>query len=193
MYKVVAIIGKAGSGKDSLLRNVLKLTDNSFHKIVTNTTRPPREKEKQGIDYNFLTEEEYFKKKKNNEILESAEYRGWYYSTSYDNLDENKINIGVFGPYSLLNIINNQNIDIFPIYVECSNKERLMRQLKREKEPDVDEIIRRYGTDKNDFQYLFANLPKDLQVGFINNDFGVDLQKSAQNILNGIKEWTETN
>ena len=47
-YKMIALIGEAGSGKDTVLN---KLTDELpyFNKIISTTTRPPREGEKDGI------------------------------------------------------------------------------------------------------------------------------------------------
>ena len=44
-YKILAIIGEAGSGKDTLMQEVLKVNHN-LHEIVSFTTRPPREGEK---------------------------------------------------------------------------------------------------------------------------------------------------
>ena len=43
------------------------------------------------------------------------------------------------------------DLDITVYKIVCSDKTRLLRQLNREQHPDVDEIIRRYKTDKEDF------------------------------------------
>ena len=43
-YKVIALIGEAGSGKDTMLKEVLKLNPN-FNEIISCTTRPIREGE----------------------------------------------------------------------------------------------------------------------------------------------------
>ena len=52
--KIIGICGKSGSGKDSLIKNILRLQQNEnywepeskkYHKIVLTTTRPMREKE----------------------------------------------------------------------------------------------------------------------------------------------------
>jgi guanylate kinase len=40
-YKILALIGEAGTGKDTLMREVLK-QDPSLHEIISCTTRPPR-------------------------------------------------------------------------------------------------------------------------------------------------------
>lgn len=43
--KIVALIGKAGAGKDTILKKVLKKYPNYFNEIISCTTRPPREGE----------------------------------------------------------------------------------------------------------------------------------------------------
>ena len=45
-------------------------------------------------------------------------------------------------------------IDVIVFRINCSDKTRLLRQLNREENPNVDEIIRRYKTDKEDFYDL---------------------------------------
>ena len=45
-------------------------------------------------------------------------------------------------------------IDLTVYYVQASDKERLLRQLKREEDPDVKEIIRRFSADEQDFNDL---------------------------------------
>lgn len=53
--KLIAVVGKSGSGKDYLSSFWAKERD--YHKVVSSTTRPPREGEINGIDYNFISEE----------------------------------------------------------------------------------------------------------------------------------------
>ena len=57
-YKILAIIGQAGSGKDTLMKKVLAINDN-LHEIVSFTTRPPREGEVDGVNYHFIDGEEF--------------------------------------------------------------------------------------------------------------------------------------
>lgn len=54
--KIIALCGKAGAGKDFLLNRICA-NHPEFYKIVSNTTRPIREGEKDGISYHFLTDE----------------------------------------------------------------------------------------------------------------------------------------
>ena len=57
--KVIALFGKAGSGKDTILRALVKVDSDKFNEIVSCTTRPPREGEQEGVNYHFLTIDQY--------------------------------------------------------------------------------------------------------------------------------------
>ena len=62
-YKIIALFGPAGSGKDYIQKKVMETGwgKEHLHEIISCTTRPPRENEKDGIDYHFLaTSEEFF-------------------------------------------------------------------------------------------------------------------------------------
>ena len=59
-YTIMAIMGKAGSGKDTLCRALLKEPEFLNAKpIISCTTRPIRDNETDGVDYHFLTNEEF--------------------------------------------------------------------------------------------------------------------------------------
>ena len=53
MYKIIAIIGEAGSGKDTIMRRVLEAAPH-LHEIVSCTTRPPRAGEIDGVNHHFM-------------------------------------------------------------------------------------------------------------------------------------------
>lgn len=71
--KVIALFGKSGAGKDTIQKELLKYIDNS-QGIVSNTTRAPRDYEKDGIDYHFISVEDFTKKVLNGEMLEATEF-----------------------------------------------------------------------------------------------------------------------
>lgn len=189
-FKIIALIGKAGSGKDTLLQRLLK-DNEAFNEIISCTTRPPREGEKDGFAYKFLTDEEFAARVIAGEMIEAAIFRDWAYGTPYDSLDIDKVNIGVFNPSGIETIKWNKNIDLQVFYVVCSDKERLIRQLNRESEPDIDELFRRYQTDREDFFDLDFELEGDFfKADFnfipIKNESPNDLQECVRTIMENI-------
>ena len=153
MINILAIMGKAGSGKDTLLKALLKepAFKDSASPIVSCTTRPIRENEQDGVDYHFLTHEQFTDQIVNGEMLEATVFNDWCYGTSIANLAKDKLNIGVFNPEGVELLRNNSDVNLTLIYIEANDKDRLMRQLMRENDPDVHEIIRRYSADEMDF------------------------------------------
>lgn len=153
MYKVIALCGEAGCGKDTLAKRVEKELGWNF--IISCTTRPIREGEQEGVNYYYLTNEEFANKVLNGDMLETTFFNGWAYGASIDALKENKINIGVFNPDGIQILEEDNRIDLKVIYLQVSPKERLIRQLTRETNPNIDEIFRRYQTDNSDFSEFF--------------------------------------
>lgn len=149
--KVIALMGKAGSGKDTILKAVIEQYPSFFQKIVSVTTRPMREGEQEGIDYNYITEDQFNELLDNDVLLEFNQFNGWLYGTSKKNFSETKINIGVFNPAGVRSLMEHDDIRLTVYYVICPDKMRLIRQLERESDPDVKEIIRRFGADGRNF------------------------------------------
>lgn len=155
MIKVLILFGPSGSGKDTLLTEALKRIPN-LHKPIFYTTRPMREGEVNGVNYNFVSKEEFEAKLLNNEFLEAAVFNGWGYASSLDNFDEQKVNIvaldGERAGLIAENLGSKGPCKCF--FIKAKDKTRLLRQLKREENPNVDEIIRRYESDKKDYAYI---------------------------------------
>ena len=113
-------------------------------------------------------------------MLEATSFRAWMYGTPLDSLDKNKINIGVFNIAGIECLMEDPRLEIVPIYVEVSPKNRLMRALTREENPDCHEICRRFLADVQDF----AKLENDsFDYYSINNDEPMDIE--------AIEEWIE--
>jgi guanylate kinase len=77
----------SGCGKGTILGEILK--DDKFYYSVSATTRKPREGEVDGVNYHFLSEEQFQQKIDNGEMLEYAEYCNHYYGTIAKLVDEN--------------------------------------------------------------------------------------------------------
>lgn len=189
-YKIVALIGKAGSGKDTILNRLIE-NNEGFNKIISCTTRPPRDKEKDGFAYRFLTDKEFAERVLCGDMIEATIFRDWVYGTSYKSLDINKINIGVFNPDGVESMLYNPDIELQVFYITCSDKIRLIRQLNREDNPDIDEIFRRYKADEDDFSVLDFELDeKWFKAVFdfipIKNEKESDLKNAERTILENI-------
>ena len=68
---LIVISGPSGVGKDSVLQN-MKARDLPFHFVVTATTRLKRPNEVDGVDYFFISQDEFTKMIKQDELLEHA-------------------------------------------------------------------------------------------------------------------------
>ncbi|MEA3373852.1 MAG: guanylate kinase [Campylobacterota bacterium] len=78
---ILVLSGPSGSGKSSLI-NMVKDEIGPYYFSVSTTTRQMREGEKEGIDYHFVSEEEFKADIEAEEFLEYAKVHGNYYGTS---------------------------------------------------------------------------------------------------------------
>lgn len=180
MVKVIAIIGESGSGKDRIQKELIKAYPDFFNEIVSCTTRPKREGEIDGINYHFITLEDFQNKVANQEILEFTQFREWWYGTPKNALRADKVNIGVFNPTGAYALTLHDDLDVTIYRLYVNPKERLLRQLMREENPDVDEIVRRYQTDKADFW----DLDQDFSFKTIYNETPEQLCATVEMIYN---------
>ncbi len=84
---LVVISGPSGCGKDTVVKHILK-TDNRFVLSVSATTRPKRPTEVDGVDYIFLTTQEFIGKISGGEFLEHTLYCDNYYGTLKSQIEE---------------------------------------------------------------------------------------------------------
>lgn len=172
MKYIVAFIGKAGAGKDTIATELVKQNPD-WNMIVSCTTRPRREGEIDGINYHYLTNEEFAQKVLNGDMLEATFFNDWHYGTMASSLHEG-VNVGVFNPegYDCLKEMLPKDIQVIGFYVKAEDKTRMLRQLNRETNPDVKEIVRRFSADEEDF-YDIDNNP-DYPIIHVNN--GIDME-----------------
>ncbi|WP_446899455.1 guanylate kinase [Clostridium sp. LBM24168] len=83
---LIVISGPSGTGKGTVCKKLLKKND--IWLSVSSTTRTPRAGEVDGINYYFLTKEDFVIKIKNKDFLEYAEVYGNYYGTPKDKVLE---------------------------------------------------------------------------------------------------------
>ena len=169
-YEMIAICGKAGAGKDTVMKRVVEALP-QLHEIVSCTTRPMREGEVDGVNYHYLTGEQFAEEVMAGEMLEATCFNDWFYGTSYDSLRSDCVNIAVFNPEGIDSVMaHKNNIELVVFYIEADDKIRLLRQLNREEHPDVHEIIRRFRADETDFADL------DFHYNALTNNSEEDLE-----------------
>ena len=78
---MVVISGPSGVGKSTVVARLLTIAPKLVLSI-SSTTRPPRPGEREGIDYHFITKEEFAQKIKKGDFLEWAKVHGFLYGTS---------------------------------------------------------------------------------------------------------------
>ena len=184
MYNIVILMGEAGAGKDSMMQKVLAdLKDvPGVHEIVSCTSRPKREGEAHGINYYYYHPNDFETKILNNEMLEFTKFNNWWYGTSYESVRSgNMVNIGVFNPAGVRQLLDREDCTVSVYYVRAADKTRFLRQLNREENPNVKEIVRRFSADYEDF--------KDIDFDYIEvpNETVEDFEAGVKAIVCQIK------
>ena len=115
-FNLIAIYGPSGCGKDTIKRAILKKDKVLFNNIIGATTRPKREKEINGKDYYFMSNEEFAENILNCNMMEAASFNGWFYGTLRTSLIFSKINIGIFNMEALQTLLEDyEELNILPV------------------------------------------------------------------------------
>ncbi len=83
---LIVVSAPSGCGKGTILSEILK--EDGYYYSVSATTRNPREGEVDGVNYHFISKEEFQKRISENGMLEYAQYCGNYYGTPKKEVDE---------------------------------------------------------------------------------------------------------
>ena len=162
MSEIYIIMGKSATGKDTLYREVMERLDGRAQRIVTYTTRPMRDGEKNGRDYIFSNDNEVTAFKEQGRIIEMRTYDTVYGPWHYFTLDDGQIETDGDKKYVIINTLEayRHYVEYYgrrmvvPIYIEISEKERIHRAMHREDEQEVGkytEMCRRFLADEEDF------------------------------------------
>lgn len=175
---LIVLIGKTASGKSTLQD---MLVNEGYEKIVTYTTRPKRRGEKDGVDYNYITQQEFMDKVEAGFFAEynvfHTEKGDWYYGSAIEDYDcKDKEKVIILTPSGLTNI-REQGFDVFSIYI-YSNQATIEERLIARKD-NKSEAARRMAADNVDF----ANA-QNIVNKIVYNNKGSDLK----DVLDKIKK-----
>lgn len=167
--KFIVISGPSGVGKGTICNRLINEL-NAWYSVST-TTRSPREGEVDGVNYFFVTREEFEKKIKEGAFLEYNLYNNNYYGTSKEIVNE-KINKGI-NVFSEIDVNGAHNIKkIFPdallIYIAPPSIEVLRERLIGRGTESLEKINQRLEIAKKELQevdfYDYVIVNDDLEV-----------------------------
>ena len=156
--RLIVISGPSGSGKSTLVREVLSRFPERFELSVSATTRAPRAGERDGVDYHFLSLNEFARRREQGEFLECFEvYEGghWYgtlWSQVAPSLQAGKsvvLEIDVQGTLAVLE----RYPEALTIFVEPGSLDELERRLRRRGTESEQSIERRLAGAKREMAY----------------------------------------
>jgi guanylate kinase len=144
---LIVLSGPSGAGKDAVL-NQLKAAGHPAQFITTNTTRPRRAKEKDNVDYKFVSEKDFQKMRANNELLEYANVYGNWYGVPKEAVKESLaagmdtiVKVDVQGAATLKKIVP-EAVFIFLTSPSAEELESRLRERKTESELDCDRRLK---------------------------------------------------
>lgn len=198
MSNFIYIMGKSASGKDTIYKKIKEQIDVKTY--VLYTTRPIRTGEQEGVDYHYVSDEQMLKFKQEGKVIESRTYQTvkgpWTYATIADEQLEQNGDILTVGTLESYNKIkeyyeDKKDTKLLPVYITIDEEERRKRALEREKKqknPNYEEVKRRFKADNIDFSE--ENLKK-AGIGQNETFENYDLDKCVESIVTYIQKERE--
>lgn len=164
---VLLISGPSGAGKSTLLKKLFDEFEDELYFSISSTTRKPREGEKNGIHYHFISHEEFQKGIDSDHFLEWARVHENFYGTSLkytqNALDNGKIvvfDIDVQG----FKIARQKMADkIVSVFITTKNKDELKKRLIKRNTDTIIQLERRLQNasdemkELSEYDYLIIN------------------------------------
>jgi guanylate kinase len=152
---LVVMSGPSGVGKTTVLRRLFAVCSLPLRASVSATTRPPRRGEVDGVDYHFLTEEDFHCRRQRGEFLECYEVyqSGWWYGTLNSEVTTGLeagqwvvLGIDVHGAFSVVS----KYPDTITIFLRPRSLEELEERLRGRGTEDEEALQRRLEQAKNE-------------------------------------------
>lgn len=181
----IIISSPSGAGKTTITKKILKKIKKS-HLSISCTTRKPREGEKNGVDYYFVSKKKFINLKKNNKFLENAKVYDNLYGTLKSQvlkkIKENNIvlfDVDWQGARSIKKKLNN---NCYSFFLLPPSRKILKERLLKRHTNDPFNALKRFSLAKKDIEHWI-----EYDFVFINDN----LNECANNILKKIKILTE--
>ncbi len=169
----LVVSAPSGAGKTTLCRRLIS-EDPEISFSVSFTTRPPRPREKEGVDYFFISKETFQKMIKEGAFLEWAEVHGHYYGTSKAQVlkalergQDILLDIDVQGAAQVKKILGKDAVLVFVLPPSFEELERRLRRRSTESEMAIRQRLENAKLEiarAEEFEYLILN--DDLETAF---------------------------
>ncbi len=142
---LLVLSSPSGGGKTTIARTLLAARDDLGYSVSA-TTRPARGTERDGVDYYFVSHEEFVRRRDAGDFLEWAEYSGHYYGTLTEEVD------GILGTgrHAVLDIevqgarqVRQRRSDVVSIFILPPSAEELLARLGGREAGRPEEVRRR--------------------------------------------------
>lgn len=170
---MIVLVGESASGKSSIEKYFV---DNyGYNKIVSYTTRQPREGEVDGVDYHFIDQAQFHKLKEQEFFAETAVYNNWYYGVAKKDCTDDKV--AVLTPHGLRQVSKLQNINIISFYINVPRRDRLVKILQRG--DSIEESYRRNLSDVG----MFDGIEDEVNFVVCNNGYEKSVEEMAEEVF----------
>lgn len=171
--QIIVISAPSGAGKGTIIKKLLENNSKNRWLSVSATSRQPREGEKEGINYYYITEEEFKKRIKEDYFLEYTNYAGNYYGTPKEYIKE-KITKGIDVILEIeiegANNIKKLIPEALFIFIMPPSLKELVRRLKGRGTETNEKIIKRFNAaykevnEVTKYNYVVVNDELDTAV-----------------------------
>lgn len=152
---MIVLLGDSCAGKTTIESELQ--SEYGYNKIISYTTRPPRVKETNHIDYHFINRDLFQTMLKDRELAEHTLYNGWYYGIAKEDCVNNAI--AVVEPVGFRQLKKLEYLDVISFYIQVEERERVRRMMERG--DNVMESFRRIISDQGSFNGI------DREVNFV--------------------------
>ena len=154
--QIFVILAPTGAGKTTLINTVITNISNKIklNEVITYTTRPIRNGEKQSVDYYFISNENFIEKEKKNFFLETTNYNGFWYGSPKkikDDLTNGKLLILVTdhaGAKKIKSLI----LDAILIWIDVPDIVSIEHRLMQRNTEDEKYLIQRINLAKKEIE-----------------------------------------
>lgn len=175
---IIILLGESASGKSTIEKALVK--NYGYQKIISYTTRKPRPTEIDGIDYHFITDEQFKELEAENFFAEVGEYRGWYYGSSILDCMKDGM-VAVLTPHGLRQMKKIKGLDIVSFYINVPRRDRMIKILQRG--DNIEECIRRSQSDVG----MFDGIKDEVDFTLFNEGYIETPEETANKLMKILK------